>query len=80
MELQILSHCGKKFLVGINGKDIRNAKTSGSERGDPIPHMAIGNDEIDDAPTLPDEIRCDICGEMVKVEVAREVKEDKNGI
>jgi len=72
--IQVISHCGKDRLVGINGKDIRKSKTSGGSV-DGVPFMAIGNEEIDDKPQLPTEIPCDKCGTLTKVITLKPEKE-----
>ena len=56
MKLHFISHCGKEWLVGINGQDITKIKTSGGKK-----YLAIGNEEI--GKKCP----CKICGEMVEV-------------
>ena len=38
--------CGKSYLVGVNGKDIREKKFSGG-RHEGVPFIAFGQDEID---------------------------------
>lgn len=58
--------CGKQHVVGINGKDIRDSKTSGGKAGD-IPFMAIGNDELEKAKALPEEVECKNCGTLCKI-------------
>jgi len=64
VKLQITNckNCGKDYLVGIDGKDIRQSETSGGEY-DRIPFMAIGNEEMEEAPILAnDKIPCKNCG------------------
>lgn len=58
--------CGKQYVVGINGKDIRNSETSGGKAGD-IPFMAIGNDELEKAKYLSELIDCKNCGNICEV-------------
>jgi hypothetical protein len=61
--------CGKSYLVGVNGKDVREKKFSGGRTGG-VPFIAFGQDEIDRIEggiNEGDEIRCPGCGEMVKV-------------
>ncbi len=55
--------CKTTYLVGINGKDIRKSETSGGKN-----HLAIGNDQLEKAEKLPDEIPCKKCGTICKVE------------
>lgn len=62
--------CKTEILVGIDGKDIRKTKTSGGKtiiEGQKVPFMAIGNEELDKAPKLPDEVSCPTCGTVCKV-------------
>lgn len=51
------------YLVGINGKNITNAKTSGGKN-----FFAIGDDEIDNSPKIPKKMPCKNCGKICEVE------------
>lgn len=65
-KLHMISHCGKDWLVGIDGKDITGSATSGGYvKG--TPYMAIGNDEIAKAPPIQDMMPCKVCGKPVRV-------------
>ncbi len=75
--LNFINHCGKSWLVGINGKDITSAKTGGGKYDD-ISFMSIGNDEIDKCPDLKDRYPCKICGKLVEVKTSKPV-ENKHG-
>ena len=83
MEVKRLTHlqfthcqrCGADYLVGINGKDIRDAKTSGGKFQE-IPFMAIGNEEIEKAAKLPKEVPCKKCGNLCKVEDSNDKQPD----
>jgi len=55
--------CGTSFLVGVNGKDVRDAKASSG-------FLAIGNEELKKSTHLPDKVPCKKCGNMCKVETA----------
>ncbi len=66
--------CGKQYIVGINGKDIRTSETSGGKIGD-IPFMAIGNDEIEKAKPLPVLVDCKNCGNICRISVIGEPQE-----
>jgi len=71
MDIQIISckKCKKDYLMGIDGKDIREAKTSGG-RTEGVPFMAIGNDEIEKSEELNlKEIECKRCGDLCKVKI-----------
>lgn len=61
------SDCEKTFLVGINGKDIRNAGSSGRDE-EFGPYRAFGQGEIEAAPKLADELPCPECGKMCTVD------------
>jgi len=61
--------CKKDYLVGINGKDITKAETSGGKMCGEC-FMAISNDEVDNMPKLPKEVKCKNCGEICKVTAA----------
>lgn len=74
MKLHIISHCGKDWMIGINGKDITSSQTSGGRMGD-VPYLAIGNDEIEKAPDIPQKSPCRKCGEMVDVKALVEAGE-----
>jgi len=73
MTLHYISHCGSERVVGIDGKDIRKAATSGGEF-DGVPFMAIGNDEIEKAPDLPEKVKCHVCGELVDVKMSKKAE------
>lgn len=67
--LSFVSHHDKTWLVGIAGKDIRKSQTSGGKVGD-VPYMAIGNDQLSAAPTMPSMVPCRECGELLPVKHA----------
>lgn len=69
-KLQFISHCGKSWIVGINGKNISDCKTSGGSFGE-VPYMAIANDQIEAAPEIPKELHCRVCGVLVEVQDAK---------
>ena len=61
--------CGKSYLVGVNGKDVRKKKFSGG-KCEGVPFIAFGQDEIDrieGGVSEGDEIPCPGCGKTVKV-------------
>ncbi len=72
--LHFISHCDSTLLVGIDGKDIRESETSGGKLDD-TPYMAIGNDEIEKAPDLPEQVKCPKCGKLVDVKISESFKE-----
>lgn len=58
--------CKKDYLVGIDGKDITKSKTSGGKM-----HLAIGNDEIKEAPIIQIKVPCGNCGELCEIEESK---------
>lgn len=62
------NECKTKFLVGIDGKDIRKAKVSGSSEGT-MPFFAISNDELEKAPKIDcnTKIPCRNCGNLCTI-------------
>jgi hypothetical protein len=70
-KLHIMSHCGKDWLVGIDGKDIRSSKIGSGNAGD-VPFISIGNDEIEHAPRIKSSLPCKICGQPVELKVVGE--------
>ena len=63
-------NCDTDYLVGIDGKDIRNIEMA---TGVPLLSV-IGNEEKDKATQLPDSVPCKKCGNICKVENAGEVE------
>ena len=59
--LNVISHCGKTWLVGINCLDIRKNGISSKD------FLAIGNNELAELKKLPKEMACIKCGKLVKV-------------
>ena len=59
--------CGKGFLVGINGKDVRGSNSVAGEFVD-IPYVGFGNEDLAKAPPLDKEAGCPICGKACEVE------------
>lgn len=65
VELQIIDckECKTQYLVGIDGKDIRDANTSGDKF-----HFSIGDDEIEKSLNLiTEKVPCKNCGTMCKI-------------
>lgn len=58
--------CKESYLVGMDGKDIRKAQTSGGEMDDGTPYMAIGNEDIPDK-KIPRTAPCPKCGASCEV-------------
>ena len=63
--------CKKDYLVGIDNKELLNAKPSGGKVGK-TPFMAIGNDELNRLPLLGEETNCRNCGTCCKVSFVKE--------
>jgi hypothetical protein len=70
-KLHIMSHCGKDWLVGIDGRDITDAKTSGGMFAG-TPFMAIGNEILINAPKVKSPMPCKVCGHPVELKVVGE--------
>ena len=70
MQFTDCENCRKMYLVGVDGKDIRDSKTSGGKIGN-VPYMAIGNEEIEKAKKIPDKVPCKNCGNMCIVFTAK---------
>lgn len=68
--------CKKDYLVGIDGKELLNAKTSGGKVSK-TPFMAIGNDELDRMPKIGSESNCRACGTCCKVKCVKESSHEK---
>lgn len=59
--------CKAEFLVGVDGKDIKNAETGGDSRN--VPFLSIGQGELDNAPELniKNEYPCPTCKNPCKI-------------
>ena len=70
MTLQYISHCGKTWMVGLNGKatDKQPSACSGSLGG--VPYVGFENEQIAAAPGVEEEMPCKVCGKMVEVKTA----------
>jgi len=69
MTLQFLAHCGKVWMVGINGRSTDGRGSGGKASGESF--VAFGNDELASAPAVPTEMPCRECGAMVRVETSK---------
>ena len=59
-------YCKKDYLIGIDGKELINVKTSNGKLGK-THYIAIGNDELNKQPLIGSKTNCRICGVCCKV-------------
>ncbi len=68
--------CGKDYFVGLDGKDMSSTKRSAPGEFDGVPYIGFGNEQIEAAPKIPEEMPCKNCGTICKIEIAK-AKEEK---
>ena len=73
ISLQFITHCGKTWMVGINGKSTVNEPSACSGNLAGVPYVGFGSDQLAAAPMVGTLSPCGECGALVGVETSTEV-------
>lgn len=70
MTLEYITHCGKSWMVGLNGKNITNEPAACSGKLGNTPYVGFGGEQIAAALPVAKLAPCHLCGELVEVKSA----------